>query len=425
MQSWRNWAGNQSYTVGKIFKPTKTQQIVEIIQSMRSQKKTIRAIGRGHSYSPLFKGADYLISLEKFDHSYHCDTENQQGTFQSSYTLGDANSILYSNGFSLPCMGHIQRQLLAGAISTGTHGPSLHHPIISDSIIGLKLINGLGEEVHIDHTSPYLEAARVSLGLLGVITEITLKLSRKRHLVLETELLPLDTWLDQFEASSYHYEYYDTFYFSHLDKVFVMKGFSTDEVQPFSISPSSYLDNFAPSMHYILSKSASYLPFLSKWVQLVYMNIFLRHQKQTGPICKLLNIESNQPFLSSEFAIPIEKFKEVMQLIIRTSFKTPFMIDIRGIKSDNNWLSMGYHQDSISLGMIFPRMPDMNQTPLSGFNEIFHQFQARPHWAKMGGQEKINLFECYPKLQEFLSIREIFDPENIFYPKKLEKLFFK
>ncbi|MCR9116761.1 MAG: FAD-binding protein, partial [bacterium] len=87
---------------------------------------------------------------------------------------------------TLPSVGFITEQTVAGAISTGTHGSgrnSLSHYVTSARIARYDLSTGKSviEEIN---SGDDLQAARCSLGCLGVIVSVTMK-CRPKYLVEE------------------------------------------------------------------------------------------------------------------------------------------------------------------------------------------------------------------------------------------------
>ena len=73
--------------------------------------------------------------------------------------------------------GDIDRQQLAGAISTATHGTGIGFPNLPAQVVALRLVTADGEvhEVSEEADPELFRAARVSLGALGVITRVTLR----------------------------------------------------------------------------------------------------------------------------------------------------------------------------------------------------------------------------------------------------------
>ena len=74
-------------------------------------------------------------------------------------------------------MGDIDFQSIAGAISTGTHGTGLHFGTMSTQVEGLTLVTATGDllECSPEHNPAIFKAAQVSLGTLGIIAKVKLR----------------------------------------------------------------------------------------------------------------------------------------------------------------------------------------------------------------------------------------------------------
>ena len=91
--------------------------------------------------------------------------------------------------------GDIDSQALAGAFTTGTHGTGLSLGNLASAIVGMKLVQADGSIKLVDETTPdLLLASRVSLGTLGVISEITLQ-------VMDSYSLYERIWREDFESA--------------------------------------------------------------------------------------------------------------------------------------------------------------------------------------------------------------------------------
>ena len=88
--------------------------------------------------------------------------------------------------WTLPSVGFITEQTIAGAISTGTHGSGRHS--LSHYVLGVRVARydlETGAAVIVDITDgDELRAARCSLGCLGVILSVTMQ-CRPKYLVEE------------------------------------------------------------------------------------------------------------------------------------------------------------------------------------------------------------------------------------------------
>jgi FAD/FMN-containing dehydrogenase len=82
------------------------------------------------------------------------------------------------NGWSLPAYSWFIDQTMGGAVATGTHGSSMRYGSLSSQMVGLKLLtaNSTIIEITPKKNEHLWKAAGVSVGRLGVITELTFKI---------------------------------------------------------------------------------------------------------------------------------------------------------------------------------------------------------------------------------------------------------
>ena len=116
-------------------------------------------------------------------------------------------------------LGDIDRQILAGATSTGTHGTGARFGGIATQIRGLELVLSDGSVVttSADERPELLELARVGLGAIGVITAITLQCVPRFALHVLDEPMPLERVLDEVDELVDGNDHFELFWFPYSD----------------------------------------------------------------------------------------------------------------------------------------------------------------------------------------------------------------
>src|SRR5690606_33483172 len=105
------------------------------------------------------------------------DRERRRVRVGAGTPLHVLNPALETLGLALPNLGDIDRQSIAGAISTGTHGTGAALQGIAAAVTGLTIVTADGSvvECSAEETPALFHAARVSLGALGIVTEVELQ----------------------------------------------------------------------------------------------------------------------------------------------------------------------------------------------------------------------------------------------------------
>ena len=92
--------------------------------------------------------------------------------------LYDLVERLAEHGLALPNMGDIDRQTIAGAVSTSTHGTGLGWTGFGGAVVGGEMVTGTGEVLRWSdggENADLVPALAVTLGALGVITEVEMQ----------------------------------------------------------------------------------------------------------------------------------------------------------------------------------------------------------------------------------------------------------
>ena len=120
-------------------------------------------------------------------------------TVKGGTRLGVLARALDAQGLGLRNQPDVDVQTIAGAISTATHGTGLTLPALHDDIVGLRIVKPNGEVVQIDanNNPQWLPAARVSLGSLGVISQVTMRVLPAYNLQRKVWLSPIEELLQQ------------------------------------------------------------------------------------------------------------------------------------------------------------------------------------------------------------------------------------
>ena len=120
----------------------------------------------------------------------------------------------------MPNLGDIVYQSISGAISTSTHGTGLEFKTIAEAVCGMRIVDGEGTVVECDtqQNSEVFHAARVGLGALGIITEVTIKCVEAFNLHAVEEILPIGEVTNNFDYWSKRTDHIEFFWMPNTDK---------------------------------------------------------------------------------------------------------------------------------------------------------------------------------------------------------------
>lgn len=83
---------------------------------------------------------------------------------------------LFVQGWGINDLGGITHQTVSGFTATGSSGGSLIYEL--DNVIGFRVVDGSGHASWIEEADPLFPAMSVSVGLLGIITKVRLRLNK-------------------------------------------------------------------------------------------------------------------------------------------------------------------------------------------------------------------------------------------------------
>jgi FAD-linked oxidoreductase len=186
---WRNWSGVQhAYPAARLAPKTEG----ELTASLKTAAAPIRPVGAGHSFTALVPTDGTLVSLDAL--SGIIAWEGDEAVVAAGTRLGALGPVLAAKGRAMANLPDINKQALAGALATGTHGTGAKIQALHGDVTALRLVTPKGEVLDCDanKNADVFQAAKVSLGALGVITQVRLKTTANRR-------LERNVWLEPFE----------------------------------------------------------------------------------------------------------------------------------------------------------------------------------------------------------------------------------
>jgi L-gulonolactone oxidase len=201
-KEWRNWAGDQRCLPVRIEEPHGRGDLVEIVKRACDSGMTVRAVGEGHSFTDVACTGGVMLDLSRLNRVLDVDQDAGLIKVEAGIGLRDLNDTLWGYGRALENLGDIDKQSVAGAVSTATHGTGSRFRNISSLIAGMELVLPDGTLLDITEKSvaDLLRAARVSMGALGVIATLTLRTVPKFTIWRVDSPLPLEETLERIDG---------------------------------------------------------------------------------------------------------------------------------------------------------------------------------------------------------------------------------
>ena len=421
--SWGNWAGTASTRPREIAEPSGVDELADLITRTRHRDGRVKAVGSGHSFTAIAAAADVLVRLDNYRPEPAVDTATGEATVSAGMTLKALNHLLAANGLAMPNLGDIDAQTLAGAIATGTHGTGAKLGGLATFISAVTLIDGTGTVRKFTRDDPELNAVAINLGALGIVTDITLRCVPAFQLHADERPMPIQQVLDEFDAMAADNDHFEFYWFPGADRALVkrnnrdgqggklskFRGWLDDELlsnQVFGLlcRMGRAVPRLVPAVTAISARALSARSY-ADWSDAVF--------------CTPRKVR----FVEMEYAVPRAAYVEAFEGLRKAAnrHRVIFPVEVRVAAADPLWLSTAHERDSAYFAVHqFQGMPYLDY--FAEVEAVMRDLGGRPHWGKLHTRAVADLGGDYPKLADFIALRDRLDPDRIFTNPYLQRV---
>ena len=190
----KNWAGRFRYRPQRIVSPTTEEEIVELVKSSQSA----RVFGSGHSFNSGVVSDETLVSLDDYSGLVCKYPDKNQIVVKAGTRVRDVVKLLSDEGLAFRALPSHDAQSMAGILSTDVHGTGKIFGteeevwgFVSQSVVGLSLINGKGEKHACLPSDDLFKAAIGGMGAVGIITEVVVQGVPRFNIEQKVEMRPI------------------------------------------------------------------------------------------------------------------------------------------------------------------------------------------------------------------------------------------
>ncbi|KAF9131405.1 hypothetical protein BGW39_001835 [Mortierella sp. 14UC] len=439
--NWSNWAKTLSAKPERLFYPTTLEDLQVIIREATDNKKKVRCVGTGHSWSSTAVTQDYMVSVNGMNQISE-PVQGEDGTWTVTIETGVQVSQLDTF-----LREHSPPLALTSNVFPSDHGATLTSTI-SDMLTEITIVNAFGE-LHIYSEADDAEAfnvACVNLGLLGIIYTATLKVIP----MSEYRLRAIDTFpsVEEFfhgpdagakwKKKVLENDSTEIFYWPHArflqeerNDHFWLKQWqrTVDPVEPLD----KYKDH-PPTVDHPGFAEFKVGEIVKEIPDAIHFDI---NKAGEGP-GSLSILDASAGFkVDDDFGNFVEAFNELLDktwAFASTEFPSRIatMLEVRFIKASSKYMSFAFDQEPEAIYCMINVM-SMAGTP--GFDEFsvdvltgwMDKYDAKPHWAKMWehipGIYPTLRREYVDRLAVFNRIRKTQDPFDMFLNDTWRPLF--
>ncbi len=412
---WSNWAGDQRCEPAVIERPTAVGEVVGAVERAVTAGRCVRVAGSGHSFTSAVLTDGALLRLDRMGAVLDADRATGLVRVEAGISLHALSDALAEHGLALPNLGDIDEQSIAGAIATATHGTGITLCNLSAQVRALRLVTAAGEIREIGGGDDLL-AARVAMGALGIVTEVTLQTVPAFTLRGVDAPVPLAEVLDGLDARVEGHRHFEFFVFPHADRALTRTNDAVDEpAQPRS-KLRAYVDdvllaNRAFQLACVLGRAfPAAIPSLNRLVTRLAGT-----STRTDRSDRIFATPRLVRFTEMEYALPRPVAADAVRAIKATAerYAINFPIEVRFVAPDDALLSPAHECETAYVAV--HAFKGMEWEPyFRAVEAIADEHGGRPHWGKRHFQTAATLAPRYPGWERFAAVRRRLDPDGVF-----------
>jgi alditol oxidase len=398
-----NWSGNYAYRASALHRPRTLEELQELVAAAGA----LRALGSRHSFTSLPDSAE-LVSLDGLPGDIAVDTGTKTVAVPGATTYAALAQALNRDGLALQNMASLPHISVAGAIATGTHGSGDRKGNLATAVRAVEMIGSSGEPLMVAAGHEDFDGIVVGLGAVGIVTRVTLAVqpfNEMRQRVFQG--VSWDRLFSRFD---------EVFGAGESVSVFHLCGESTEQVWVKRVGSGD--DGDLEDLLGVRAADVELHPVLGGDP----VNC-TEQQGVPGPWSERLPhfrsgfTPSSGEELQSEFFVAREDAVAAVEAVRTLADDiVPLLLisELRTIAGDTLWLSPHHGRQSFALHFTWRRRPAEVEAVVARIEAVLAPFGARPHWGKVFTTPADAIAPLYPRMADFLQLRDRLDPGRTF-----------
>lgn len=432
---WQNWARTAHATPRRVAQPRDLGELVTVVRGAAQAGLHVRAVGGGHSFTPAAVTDGVQLNLDMIDALERVAPQpdgTTHVTVGAGIRLHALNTLLAQQGLAMRNLGDIDKQSIAGAVSTGTHGTGSRLGGLATQVVGARLVLADGDVVEVSRTQrPELfELARLGLGSVGVLASVTLEVVPAFRLEAREEPWPLDRVLEELEGpdglvdGNDHFEFY---WFPHTRRALTKRNNRVPDDVVLPLHPvRSWIDDelLSNAVFALTNRIATLVPPATVGINQLSSRA-LSARRYTAASAEVFVSPRRVRFREMEYAVPRERIADVLAevdgWIESSGERLPFPVEVRFAAADDLWLSTAYGRPTAYLAVHQNAYLPYTRY-FSAVERIAAQVGGRPHWGKLHWLDADQLAGVYPRFADAQRVRADADPDGTFSNAYLDQV---
>ncbi|MDM7890771.1 D-arabinono-1,4-lactone oxidase [Curtobacterium caseinilyticum] len=410
-----NWAGNVTYRASALERPTS----VDHLQQLVAATPRLTALGSTHSFNEIADTDAVQVTLAGLPPVLEVDETRRVVRVAAGMTHSQVAAGLEARGWALANLASLPHISVAGAVATGTHGSGVRNPSLAQAVVGLEVVRASGDLASVDASTPdgALDAHRVALGALGVVTAVELAIEPTFQVATTVHLdLPWDAVSARFDEVM-------------SDAYSVSMFTSFDDRGARQVWTKHRVDEAAPTVDLVAlgarTADGPVHPGENDAASVTEQGGVPGPWAERLPHFRSTFTPSTGAEIQAEYLIPAGHAVAALQALrpLADVF-APLLIaaEVRTIAADTAWLAPSAGRQSVGIHFTFRRDPAAVAAAVERIEEVLAPFDPRPHWGKVSAASVERLHEAYPRLDDFAALARDLDPAGRFRNAFLARL---
>ena len=411
----RSWSGTVDYGPGPLHAPAGLAEL----QALVARSPRIRALGTRHSFSTIAASDAELVTLERLPATIDIDAAARTARVAAGVRYGELALAAAETGLALSNMGSLPHISVGGASATGTHGSGNAQRSLASSVRAIELVTASGDllELSREQDPESFDGAVLALGALGVVTHLTLDLvpafevRQSVHLGFPADRMEAGDLLGMLAGG------YSVSLFHHWD----------GRIAQAWVKQSVGVEDPLPEVWHGGRRAASAVHPLPG----MPADFCTDQTGEPGPSHERLPhfrmefTPSNGEEIQSEYFVAREHVAEALAAVMPLGERIRPLLhasEVRTVAADELWLSPAYRRDSACIHFTWKQLPREVEALLPEIEERLTPLAPRPHWGKVFTLDPETVRAQYPRLPDFLALRDRLDSGRTFSNPYVERL---
>ena len=428
--TWQNWGRSERVRPQRVEFPPTTEAVQRAVRAAAERGAPIKAVGAGHSFTGIAVAPGVLLELRDLAGLVSVDVDRGRATFRAGTRLHQVPGLLAPYGLAMENLGDIDRQSIAGAISTGTHGTGARFGGIATQVVGATIVTAAGELLRLDEdeNADLVPAVALGLGALGILVEVTLQCvpSFVLHAVEQPE--PLEDVLAALEERATAADHFEFYWFPHTDRAMTKTNTRLPGNAPrHPLTPvAKWVDDalVGSGLHQVACSVAHAVPATIPAINRLSVRMW-GDREFTDASARVFATARSVRFREMEYALPVGNvrtaFDELRALVEERRWRISFPVEVRFAAADAIWMSTAYGRATGYIAVHRYWRDDPTEY-FEAVEQIMLRHGGRPHWGKMHTLDAGVLRERYPRFDDFIALRDRLDPDRLLRNPYLDRV---